>query len=415
MRRKTTSMQNGPIDALCTAVMPKVINWRRDIHEHPELSNREFRTAALVAGHLEGLGLEVRTKIAHTGVVGLLIGAEDGPLIALRADMDALPVEEETGLGFASTVRGEHEGRDVGVMHACGHDAHVAILMGVAETLVGIRDDLRGSVMFIFQPAEEGAPEGEEGGAELLLEEGLFDERVPDAVLGLHVTSAYETGTINVTPGPMMASVDTFRITVRGKQTHGAYPWRGIDPIVISAQIIMALQTIPSRQINSLVSPAIVTVGSIHGGVRENIIPDEVELIGTLRALDAEVRTELRERVRRTAESIAASAGATAEVRIRRGYPIVDNDADLLDRLMPAFERVAGEGNVSRIRPVLGAEDFSFFQEKAPGVYFFIGVRPKDVAFENAAPNHSPKFFVDEEGLGTGVRALVHSTLDLMG
>lgn len=329
--------------------------------------------------------------------------------------MDALPVEEETGLAFASTVRGEHEGRDVGVMHACGHDAHVAILMGVAETLVGIRDDLRGSVMFIFQPAEEGAPEGEEGGAELLLEEGLFDERVPDAVLGLHVTSAYETGTINVTPGPMMASVDTFRITVRGKQTHGAYPWRGIDPIVISAQIIMALQTIPSRQINSLVSPAIVTVGSIHGGVRENIIPDEVELIGTLRALDAEVRTELRERVRRTAESIAASAGATAEVRIRRGYPIVDNDADLLDRLMPAFERVAGEGNVSRIRPVLGAEDFSFFQEKAPGVYFFIGVRPKDVAFENAAPNHSPKFFVDEEGLGTGVRALVHSTLDLMG
>lgn len=394
------------IDALAREVMPRVIAWRRDIHEHPELSNREFRTAKLVEDHLRSLGMEVRTGVAGTGVVGLLRGASDGPSIALRADMDALPVTEEVDLPFASKARDVYNGQEVGVMHACGHDAHVAMLMGAAEALSRVRGELRGSVKFLFQPAEEGAPEGEEGGAELMIREGALDNPRPEAIFGLHVSSKFPTGTFGLCPGPMLAAVDQLRIRVRGRGTHGAYPWLGVDPIVVASQIVMGLQTIPSRQLDATVAPAIVTIGAIHGGVRENIIPDEVSLLGTIRSLDEAMQNEIHERVRRTAERIAESAGATAEVEIRREYPVTTNDPDLVERIAPVLARIAGEERVLRIHPTLGAEDFAFYQRVIPGVFIRVGTRPPDVSVEDAAPNHSPRFFVDESGLENGVRAL---------
>jgi len=403
---------NDRIDDLCHRVETDVIRWRRDIHEHPEMANDEIRTAELVDRHLRSLGIETKTGVAHTGVVGLLEGKKDGPVIALRADMDALPVAEEVDLPFASKVRSRWNGQDVGVMHACGHDAHTAILMGVASVLSELRDELPGAVKLIFQPAEEGAPEGEEGGAELMVREGVLDDPRPAAIFGLHVTSGYETGSINVRPGALMAAIDSFRVRIRGSQTHAAYPWRGIDPIVVASQIILGLQTIPSRQLNSIVAPAVVSVGAIHGGVRENIIPDEVEMMGTLRTLDPAMRDEVRQRVRRTMEKIAESAGATIDLDLQRGYPVVMNDAILVDQIMPVFRSLAGESKVEIMNPVLGGEDFAFFQQEIPGVFFFLGTRPPGLSAEDAAPNHSPRFFVDEAGLGLGVRSLAHVAAD---
>jgi amidohydrolase len=400
------------IDEAAKKVEQKVIAIRRDIHQNPELGNREFRTSKLVAERLKELGIETRTGIAHTGVIGILRGGKPGRVVALRADMDALPVTEQVDLPFASKVRTTYNGQEVGVMHACGHDAHVAVLLGAAEVLAGMRDEIPGTVKFLFQPAEEGAPQGEEGGAELMVKEGALDNPKVDAVFGLHVTSRFPVGQIAYKPGPMMAAVDTLYIKVRGKQTHGAYPWLGVDPIVVAAQIILGLQTIPSRQVDATVAPSVVTIGVIRGGIRNNIIPDEVDMTGTLRSLDKAMREDIHARVKRTAESIAASGGATAEVRIERGYPIVDNNVSLSDRMAPTFKRLTRDVHI--VNPVLGAEDFSFFQEKAPGVFFWLGTRPKNQTAVEAPSNHSPLFYVDDSGLLLGVRALASVALDYL-
>ena len=398
------------IDEAADRVEQSVIAARRDIHQHPELGNREFRTAKLVADKLKALGIETKTGVAHTGVVGTLRGGKPGRVVALRADMDALPVTERVNIPFASKVRTTYNGQEVGVMHACGHDAHVAILLGVAEVLAGMRNEIPGTVKFVFQPAEEGAPEGEEGGAELMVKEGALEG--VDAIFGLHVTSRFPVGMIAWRPGGMMAAVDSLKIVVRGKQTHGAYPWLGVDPIVVASQIVLGLQTIPSRQLDSTVAPSVVTIGRIAGGVRNNIIPDEVEMSGTLRALDTEMQKQIHERVKRTAEQIAASAGATATVTIDRGYPVVYNDPKLTEQIVPTLTRVAAEGSV--VNPVLGAEDFSFYQTRVPGVFFWVGTRPKNQTPEEAASNHSPLFYVDEAGLKYGVRALANVAVDYL-
>lgn len=392
------------------AVMPKVVAWRRDIHEHPELANREFRTAALVADHLDGLGMEVRTEIAHTGVVGILRGGRDGPVVALRADMDALPVEEQTDLPFASTVRSEYMGQEVPVMHACGHDLHVAILMGVAEILSDMQAELPGTIMFIFQPAEEGPPPGEEGGAELMLAEGLFDDPRPEVIFGLHVVPS-PVGTIGWRSGGMMASSDRFTIRVIGRQTHGAVPWGGVDPIVVAAQIVLGLQTIPSRQLDATLTPSIVTVGAIRGGVRHNIIPEEVSMTGTLRTFDPDTQRQIHERVTRTAERIADSAGARAEVEIVEGYPVTYNDPELTRRMLPTLDRVVGAGLIEAPRAT-GAEDFSFYQREIPGLFLFVGIASDDP--NKVHPNHSPRFYADERGLPVGVRAMTALALDYL-
>lgn len=398
------------VDSLVDSVMPQVVEWRRDFHQHPELGNREFRTAGIIADHLRALGMEVQTEVAHTGVVGILRGGREGPVVALRADMDALPVEEQVDLPFASRVRTQYNGQDVGVMHACGHDNHMAILMGAATVLADMRDELQGTVMFIFQPAEEGAPEGEEGGAELMLKEGLFDDIRPDAVFGLHVWPI-PAGQIAVREGGTMASSDSFRIRVQGQQTHGAAPWAGIDPIVVASQIVMGLQTIPSRQLDSTLTPSIVTVGAINGGVRSNIIPDSVEMIGTLRTFDAETRRQIHERVERTATQIAASAGATVDVNISLGYPVTYNDPELTRNMAPTLQRVAGERFVEASL-ITGAEDFSYYANEVPGMFFFLGIGADDPAM--VYPNHSPFFYADERALPVGVKAMTALALDFM-
>jgi amidohydrolase len=401
------------IDRRAAGVEKQVVSWRRDIHQHPELSNRELRTARLVAGHLEELGFDVRRGVAHTGVVGVLRGGSPGPTVALRADMDALPVTEEVDVPFASKVRTNYLGREVGVMHACGHDAHTAILLGVADVLAGVRERLRGTVVFLFQPAEEGAPPGEEGGARLMVAEGALDDPRPDAVFGLHVTPQNRVGEIAYRPGGAMASSDRLMITVKGRQTHAAYPWLGVDPIAVASRIVLALEAIPARRVDTRI-PAVVSIGAIHGGVRHNIIPEQVELLGTIRALDPELRHELHEKVRRTAVGIARSADAEAEVEIVLGYPITINDPELVAQMIPTLERIAGRDRVVRALPRTGAEDFAFYQERAPGFYLWLGVRPPDVSEEEAAPNHSPHFFVDEGALPLGVRALAGLAADFL-
>ncbi|MDT7855448.1 amidohydrolase [Rubrivirga sp. S365] len=395
------------VDALVADVVPDVVAYRRHIHENPELSNRETETAAYVAEHLTGLGMEVRTGVARTGVVGVLTGGKPGPTVALRADMDALPVTERVDLPFASTVTTIYNGMEVGVMHACGHDAHVGILMGVAEVLAAVRDELPGTVVFLFQPAEEGAPAGEApAGAELMVAEGALSGA--EAVFGLHVTSAHEVGQLKTRPGGMMASADNLEIVVHGKQTHGAYPWGGVDPVATSALVVTGLQTIVSRQMDLTKAPAVVTIGRIDGGVRSNIIPDSVAMIGTIRALDDGMRAELHDRIRRTATDIASSQGATATVTIadEYGYPVTANNAALLDRMAPTLQRVAGDGLDTGVAPVLGAEDFSYFANEVPGLFLWLGVRTPGASDELFPPNHSPLFRIDEDALPLGVRTL---------
>ncbi|SDK62937.1 amidohydrolase [Catalinimonas alkaloidigena] len=398
------------LNARCDALEAKVIAWRRDFHEHPELGNREFKTAEKVAAHLKSLGIEVQTGVAHTGVVGVLKGGKPGPVIALRADMDALPVTERVDLPFASKVTTEYNGQQVGVMHACGHDTHVAMMMGAAEVLAGMKNELPGTVVFLFQPAEEGPPEGEKGGAELMVKEGALKNPDVEAVFGLHINSITDAGKIRYRPAGFMASADDFRIRVKGKQTHGGYPWGGVDPIVTSAQIVNALQSIVSRNVELTKSAAVITVGSIHGGVRANIIPSEVEMLGTIRALDPDVRTQLHERIRTVATHVAESMGATAEVEISvtTAYPVTYNDPTLTEAMLPYLEAAAGKENLVLTDPVTGAEDFSFFAQEVPGFFFNVGGKPKEVAKEDAAPHHTPDFYIDESGLKTGVRALVN-------
>ena len=366
-----------------------------------------------MADHLNALGMEVRTEVAHTGVVGYLRGASTEPVVALRADMDGLPVTELVNLPYASKVSTQYNGQTVGVMHACGHDNHVAIQMGVADVLAGMRNVLPGSVKFIFQPAEEGPPAGEEGGADLMLREGTFLDPRPDVVFGLHVWPA-PVGQISYRPGPFMASSDGLSITVTGEQTHGAVPWGGVDPIVVAAQIVLGLQTVASRQLDVTATPSIITIGSIDGGVRGNIIPDRVEMTGTIRTFLPEVQQTIEERVRRTVTHIAESAGATAEVRIRRGYPVTVNNPQLTERMIPSLQRVAGPDQVILSPQITGAEDFSYFAGEVPGLYFFLGITPLNQNPDTAPRNHSPYFFADEGALPVGVRALASLTIDYM-
>ncbi|HKB78796.1 MAG TPA: amidohydrolase [Thermoanaerobaculia bacterium] len=408
----TAATLDQRIDEAAKRVESEVIATRRDIHQHPELGNREFRTSKLIADRLRELGIEVRTPIAHTGVVGVLRGGQPGRVVALRADMDALPVTEEVDVPFKSTVRTTYDGREVGVMHACGHDAHVAILLGVAKVLASVRKELPGTVVFLFQPAEEGAPQGEQGGAELMVKEGALDNPKVDAVFGLHVTSRYPVGEIAYRSGAELAAVDSFHIKVHGKQTHGAYPWLGVDPIVVASQIVLGLQTIPSRQLDVSLAPAVVTVGMIHGGVRNNIIPDDVEMVGTIRSLDEKMRDDIHARIRRTAEEIAKAGGATADVTIDTGYPVTYNDPALTEQMAPTLRRMTP--NLITVNPTLGAEDFSFYQQKVPGLFFWLGTRPKNQTAEQAASNHSPLFYVDESGLELGIRAMAHVAVDYL-
>ena len=405
---------NQTIAQRVTAVNDKVVAWRRDIHANPELSNREFRTSALVAQHLRSLGIEVQTGVAHTGVIGLLKGGKPGPVIALRADMDALPVVEKTGLPYASTVRGEYQGRDVGVMHACGHDTHVAILMGAAEVLAAVRDELPGTVKFLFQPAEEGAPKGENGGAKMMIEEGaLLNPRV-DAVVGLHISQSDVVGRASFRPLGLMASAQRFDVEISGSQTHGARPWAGVDPIVAGAQIVNGLQTIASRQIDITQHPVVVTVGQFEAGVRNNIVPETARLSGTIRTFDPNVRGQVHEKIQRIVTQVAASQGATATVDIDPGVLVTYNHAGLTEQLQGALAAVYGSDNLIVPPPITGAEDFSFFQEQVPGFFFFIGGRPVDVPVSEAIPNHSPYFYVDEGALPLGVHAMSRLAVDYL-
>ena len=396
------------------AVIEDVIRWRRDFHQHAELSNREFRTAKVIAKHLRKLGLEVTTGVAKTGVVGLLKGGAPGPVLALRADMDGLPVVERTGLPYASKQRSEYEGREVGVMHACGHDNHMAILMGAAEILAGMREELPGAVKFIFQPAEEGAPKGEEGGAKLMVAEGVLKNPDVDAVIGLHISQGGEVGTASYRSLGFMASAQRFDIKIQGKQTHGARPWAGVDPIVVGAQIVNALQTIVSRQIDITQHPAVVTVGSFAAGVRNNIVPETATLTGTIRTFDAAVRRSIHEKIRSIAQQTATAMGAVATVEIDPGVPVTFNDAALTKQMVPTLERVYGEGAVFESPRVTGAEDFSFYQEQVPGFFFFIGARPPELSAAEAIPNHSPFFYVDENALAPAVRAMTQLAIDYL-
>ena len=392
----------------------KVVAWRRDFHENPELGNREVRTAKIVADHLRAIGCDdVREKVAHTGVVGVLKGGRPGPVVALRADMDALPVTEETDVAFKSMKRTHWNGvENVGIMHACGHDAHTAILMGVAEMLAGMRERIPGTVKFVFQPAEETPPIGEDGGAKMMVEQGCLDSPKVDAIFGLHVVSNDTTGKIGYRSGPFMASADDFRIFVKGNQAHAAYPWSGIDPVVIGSQIVTGLQTIVSRKVNVTQEPAIVTVGVFHAGVRHNIIPDQAKLEGTIRTFNEEHRTQIHEHVKRISEMIAAAGGAKADVHIHRWYDVTVNDPALTEWSLPTLARFAGAGNVRSIDKVCGSEDFSFYQKEIPGFFYFIGCTPPDRDARKAPTNHSPRFYVDEECLPLGTRTLAALAMD---
>lgn len=410
----TFAQSKQKANTLIEQIESKVIEWRRHFHQNPELSNREFKTAEKVAEHLRSLGIEVSTGIAHTGIKGILRGGKPGPVVGLRADMDALPVTERVDVPFASKVRSTYLGEDVGVMHACGHDTHIAILMGVAEVLSKVKSELKGTIVFIFQPAEEGAPPGEEGGAELMVKEGIMNNPKIDVVFGLHISSGLEVGKIRYKPGGAMAAADRFIIKVKGKQTHGSRPWSGIDPITVSAQIILGLQTIISRQTELTNEAAVITVGKISGGVRNNIIPEECEMIGTIRTLDTEMQKIIHEKIVTTATNIAEASGAKAEVDIQVGYPVTYNNPELTRKMLPSLFATAGEENVLISKAITGAEDFSYYAMEVPGLFFFLGGMPKGTSSLDAAPHHTPDFFIDESGLLLGVKSLTNLALDYM-
>jgi amidohydrolase len=393
----------------------KVIEWRRDFHEHPELGNREVKTAEKIAAELKRLGIEVETGVAHTGVVGVLKGGKPGPVVALRADMDGLPVTERANLPYASKAKSTYNGQEVGVMHACGHDTHVAMLLGAAEVLAGMKKDLPGTVKFIFQPAEEGAPAGEKGGASLMVEEGVLSKGPkPEVIFGLHINSQTEVGKLKYRPGGIMASADLLKIKVKGKQVHGASPWAGVDPIVASAQIINGLQTIVSRQLDLTEDAAVVTIGSIHGGVRNNIIPEEVLLEGTIRSLNPEMQKQIHEKIKLTATKIAESTGATAEVTIAEMAPVTFNDAGLTQKMLPTLQTIAGKDNVLLMNAMTGAEDFAYYQQKIPGLFVFVGGMKKGQDPATAPAHHTPDFYIDESGMKLGVKTLLGLTLNYM-
>jgi len=405
---------SNQIDLLSSKAQSQVVEWRRWFHQNPELSNREFNTAEKVAEVLREMGIEPKTGIAHTGVVAIIEGGKPGPLVAIRSDMDGLPVNEQTGLPFASTATDEYNGEQTGVMHACGHDNHMAMLLGSAWVLNSIKDQLAGSVMLIFQPAEEGAPEGEEGGAELMLKEGIWDERKPDAVFGIHVGITTPGGQISVRPGPLMAASDSYKVVVKGTQTHGAMPWKGVDPIVLSSQIILAWQTIESRQVDVTLAPSIISVGRISGGIRGNVIPDEVVMEGTIRTFDKAMRLDIHARMERTARAIAEAAGGEIEFKLNLGYPAVINDPDLFAQMMPTLQRVLGENAVHNVTPQTVAEDFSYYANQTPGLFMFLGNGPPDVDPSTLAGNHSPFFDMHEPNLEAGVRIFSNLVVDYL-
>jgi amidohydrolase len=410
---QATNPLSSEVDRATQETMPLVVTWRRDFHQHPELGNQEVRTSRIIAEQLTKLGYEVKTGVAKTGIVAVLRGGKPGPVVALRADMDGLPVTEQVDLPFKSTEKAEWNGQQVGVMHACGHDNHMAILLGAATIFSRLRGQLPGTIKLLFQPAEEGAPPGEVGGAEQMVKENALDNPKVDAVFGLHVFPG-PAGSIAYRPGPLMASNDSFTIKIRGRQTHGAVPWGGVDPIVIGAQIVNALQTIISRNVNITEAPAVVTVAMFHSGVRSNIVPDDAELGGTIRTFSEETRIDIRRRMELISKNIAEAAGGSAEVIITAGYPVTVNDPALTERMVPTLTRVAGVDNV-RVAPLTGtAEDFSYFEQKVPGMFFFLGVTPRDQDWTKAAQNHSPLFFADESALPVGVRALTSLAIDYL-
>lgn len=413
-QKKTGTDQTDKINMAADKIESKTIAWRRDIHEHPELGNNEYRTAKLIAAHLRSLGIEVKEGVGKTGVVGVLNGLKPGPCIGLRADMDGLPIVETVDLPFASKIKSTYGGKEVGVMHACGHDTHVAILMSVAEILANMKNDLRGTVKFIFQPAEEGPPEGEDGGAPLMIKEGVMDNPKVDVVFGLHIESDIEAGKLEYKSGAFMASSDWFAITVNGKGSHGAQPWKGIDPIVISAQIITGLQTIVSRQSDLTKAPAIITVSRIDGGVRNNIIPETCTMRGTIRTLDKEMQKSIHEKIKIVATHIAEASGATADITFDPKTLVTYNDPDLVKRTIPSLQKAAGIENVREREWVTGSEDFSFFGEKAPAFFFYLGGMPKGIEPKNAPPHHTSNFFVEESGMKTGVKAFCNIVFDYM-
>lgn len=402
------------LDQEALAIEKKVIEWRRHIHQNPELSNREFKTGAYIAEHLRKLGLEVQHPVAKTGVLGILRTGKPGPVIALRADIDALPVTERNSLPFASKVTTTFNGQETGVMHACGHDSHVAILMGVAEILVKNKNDLKGTIKFLFQPAEEGAPAGEEGGADLMVKEGLLENPQVDVIFGLHIQSISPIGRITYRPAGLMAASDWFSIKVKGRQSHGSAPWMGVDPIVVSAQIINGLQTIISRQTELTKEAAVITVGRMQAGIRENIIPEEAFMAGTIRTLDEAMQDKIHEKIRLTATKIAESAGATAEVTIEKKTPVTFNDPALTEKMVASLRKAAGPENVIRINAVTGAEDFAFYQKKVPGFFFFVGAMPPDQEMSRVPAHHTPDFMIDERAFLTGIKAMLNVTVDYM-
>lgn len=395
------------------AIEPQIIAWRRDFHAHPELGNREVRTGKIIAEQLRSFGLEVKTGVAHTGVIGILRGAKPGKVVALRSDMDGLPVEEKVDLPFASHDKGEYQGKTVPVMHACGHDAHMAMLLGAAKVLAGLKQDIAGTILFVFQPAEEGPPEGEKGGAKLILEEGALDAPKPDAIFGIHVWPGLP-GHLYYRPNGAMAAADSFKITVKGKQTHGAQPWAGIDSVTVGAQIVQGLNDIVARQLDITKGPSVVTVGAFNAGIRSNIVPEQAELVGTIRTLDPDNQAEVHRRVTQTAQHIAEAAGATATVSISKDAAITWNDPALTEATVPSLKRAAGDANVELAPVIMASEDFSAYQQKVPGVFYFLGVNADGVATKDAASNHSPYFFVNEAALATGVRAHVLTALDFL-
>jgi amidohydrolase len=397
-----------------TNIESKCIAWRKQIHQHPELGNREFKTAKLVADHLRNLGIEVKESVAKTGVVGILKGGKPGPCIALRADMDALPIVEKVNLPFASKERSNYNGQDVGVMHACGHDTHVAILMSAAEILSSMKNELKGTIKFIFQPSEEGPPEGEEGGAALMVKEGVMENPKVEAIFGLHIESNIEVGQIEYKPGAFMASSDWFTIKVKGKGSHGSQPWLGVDPIAISAQIIEGLQTIVSRQSELTKAPVVITVGKIHSGVRNNIIPEECIMDGTIRTLDSKMQQDVYERIRKTVTHIAEAGGATAEVSFDTKTLVTYNTPELVKKMIPSLQSAAGSNQVKERNWVTGAEDFSYFGTKAPSFFFYLGGMPIGNDPIKAPPHHTAEFFVDDAGMKTGIKAFCHLVIDYM-
>ena len=412
----TLSLAQDKVEDLVSHVEPDVIKWRHHFHEFPELSNREFNTAKYIADYLNSLGFDVQTGVAKTGVIAILDSGKPGPVVALRADMDGLPVKEQSNLPYRSEQMGEYNGNEVPVMHACGHDTHMAMLMGAAKVLSELKGELKGKVKFIFQPAEEGAPAGEAGGAELRVNEGVLKNPDVDAIFGLHISSNADVGTIRYNSGGTMAAVDPFKIVIHGKQAHGAYPWKSVDPVVTAAQMIMSLQTIVSREIKLIDDAAVVTVGSIHGGNRSNIIPDSVKLVGTIRTLNSAAREHIYDAMARKVKGIADSMGAKATLTLPLdfSYPITYNDPDLTQSMLPTMQRTAGVENTILSKPVTGAEDFSFFQEKVPGLYVWVGGKPLDVPEEESPAHHTPEFYVDDEGLKLGVELLTNFTLDYM-